>query len=273
MMQAAAFNWQGLMACRFFLAVAEAGFGPGMPYLFSFYYNRRELGFRCGIFLSAAPLATTFAGALAYGITSGHFKIASWRLLFIIEAIPPLILAFVVFFVLPDSLGTAKFLTEEEKALARARCLHQSGDEDTSTAKGNRLGRIDFREVAAAVRTPQAWVQALMYLSCNVAFGSLPVFLPAILTGMGFTSVNAQGLTAPPYFLSFGICILSTWLGDRLQQRGILIGLFSLVGCLGYVLMATCRTVAVRYAGVFLAAGGVFPAIANILAWSLNNRE
>lgn len=80
MLQASAFNWQGLMACRFFLATAEAGFGPGMPYLFSFFYNRRELGLRCGFFLSAAPLATTFAGALAYGITSGTYSIASWRL-------------------------------------------------------------------------------------------------------------------------------------------------------------------------------------------------
>lgn len=273
MMQAAASSWQGLMVCRFFLAAAEAAFGPGMPYLFSFYYNRRELGFRCGIFLSAAPLATTFAGALAYGITSGHLRMASWRLLFIVEAIPPLILAFVVFFFLPDSIATARFLTEEEKALARARCLFRTGDEDTSTAKGNSLGRVDLREVAGALRTPQAWVQALMYLSCNVAFASLPVFLPTILTGMGFTSVNAQGLTAPPYFLAFGICILSTWLGDRLQQRGFLIMMFSLLGCVGYVLMATCEAVAIRYVGVFLAAGGVFPAIANIISWTLNNRE
>ncbi len=43
--------------------MAEAGFGPGVPYLLSFFYRRTELGFRCGIFLSAAPLATTFAGS------------------------------------------------------------------------------------------------------------------------------------------------------------------------------------------------------------------
>lgn len=171
------------MACRFFLATAEAGFGPGIPYLFSFYYSRRELGVRCGFYLSAAPLATTFAGALAYGITSGEYRIASWRLLFIIEAIPPLVLAVVVFFVLPDSIATAGFLTEEEKALARARCLRQSGDAEGGTASGARLGRVDVGEIVGALKTPQAWVQALMYFSCNVAFASLPVFLPTILTG------------------------------------------------------------------------------------------
>lgn len=291
-LQASAFNWQGLMACRFFLATAEAGFGPGMPYLFSFFYNRRELGLRCGIFLSAAPLATTFAGALAYGITSGTYSIASWRLvrtfppssflqvlivllskLFIIEGIPPLILAVVVFFLLPDSAATAKFLTPEEKALAKARALRTTGQEDTGTTKGISIGHLDFREILGALKTPQAWVQALMYFSCNVAFASLPVFLPAILTGMGFTSVNAQGLTAPPYFLAFLVCLASTWLADRLQQRGLVIGALSLVGCAGYVVLATATPVAPRYVGVFLAAAGVFPAIANILSWMLTNQR
>lgn len=272
MLQASAFNWQGLMACRFFLATAEAGFGPGMPYLFSFFYTRRELGFRCGIFLSAAPLATTFAGALAYGITKSHYSIASWRLLFIIEAIPPIILAFVVFFFLPDSAATAKFLTEEEKAIARARAITHSGHEG-GTAQGHKLGSINPRDIVETLKTPQAWVQALMYFSCNVAFASLPVFLPAVLTGMGFTSVNAQGLTAPPYFLAFGVCILSTYVGDRTQQRGLVITGLSLVGCAGYVMLAASRSVGVRYAGVFLAAAGVFPAIANILSWLLNNQR
>ncbi|POS69158.1 hypothetical protein DHEL01_v212449 [Diaporthe helianthi] len=276
MLQASAFNWEGLMACRFFLATAEAGFGPGIPYLFSFFYTRRELGFRCGIFLSAAPLATTFAGALAYGITGGHYSsstIASWRLLFIIEAIPPLILAFAVLFYLPDSAASARFLTDEEKAIARARALNYSGHHEGGTAQGHRLGSINPRDILGAIKTPQAWVMALMFFSCNVAFASLPVFLPAILEGMGFTSVNAQGLTAPPYFLAFVVCIASTYAGDRTQQRGLLITGLSLVGCAGYVMLAASRSVGVRYAGVFLAAAGVFPAIANILSWTLNNQR
>jgi hypothetical protein len=62
MLQATAFNWSGMMAAQFFMAVAEAGFGPGLPYLLSFFYMRRELDLRCGIFLSTSPLANCFAG-------------------------------------------------------------------------------------------------------------------------------------------------------------------------------------------------------------------
>ncbi|GKZ38432.1 hypothetical protein AbraIFM66950_010625, partial [Aspergillus brasiliensis] len=55
-------------------------------------------------------------------------------------------------------------------------------------------------------------------------------------------------------------------------QRGLVIALSSLVGAIGYVLLATCTSVGVRYFGVFLAAVGVFPSIANILPWVLNNQ-
>lgn len=47
--QAAAQSWNGMMALRFFLGVFEAGFGPGVPFLMSFFYRRNELGLRCGM--------------------------------------------------------------------------------------------------------------------------------------------------------------------------------------------------------------------------------
>jgi dipeptide/tripeptide permease len=111
-----------------------------------------------------------------------------------------------------------------------------------------------------------------MYFSCNVSFASLPVFLPTILTGMGFTSIHAQGLTAPPYFLSFLICIFSTYIADHTRQRGLMIITLSIIGGVGYVILATCKGVGIRYFAIFLASAGVFPAISNILPWVLNNQ-
>jgi hypothetical protein len=87
---------------------------------------------------------------------------------------------------------------------------------------------------------------------------------------MGFTAINAQGLTAPPFFASFLCTIATTWVADRLQQRGLMIAALSAIGGVGYVLCATCESVGVRYFGVFLAACGVFPSIANILPWVLS---
>jgi hypothetical protein len=110
-----------------------------------------------------------------------------------------------------------------------------------------------------------------MYFSGNVAFSSLPVFLPTILTDMGFSSVNAQGLSAPPYFVSFIAVIATTYCADRTQQRGLMIAALAAIGGIGYVILATTKSVGARYFGVYLAAAGIFPAIGNVLPWVTNN--
>jgi MFS family permease len=147
-LQAASFSFSGMMAARFFLGFFEAGFGPGIPYLLSFFYLRHEIGVRIGVFLSAAPLATCFAGALAYGITSGsdEGRIANWRLLFMVEGLPCIVAGIVTFFILPDSPQQASFLNEEEKKAARARGVRQVGDEEA-----HRVGHINFKDIGAAL--------------------------------------------------------------------------------------------------------------------------
>ncbi|KAB2575506.1 High-affinity nicotinic acid transporter [Lasiodiplodia theobromae] len=266
--QAATHNWQGMMALRFLMGVFEAGYGPGIPYLLSFFYLRHEVGSRQGIFLSAAPLANTFAGALAYGITAAKDSaIARWRLLFLVEGAPTLVMAAVAWFFLPDAPEKARFLDEDEKRIAKARAVRQTGQDAEA-----RIGGVEWKDVVAALMDLKCWFTALMYFSCNVSFASLPVFLPTILKEMGFTAINAQGLTAPPYFLSFLLTIFTTVLADRTQQRAYTIAALTVIGGTGYVLLAACTSVAARYAGVFLAAAGVFPAIANILPWVSNNQ-
>ncbi|QSZ33625.1 hypothetical protein DSL72_005193 [Monilinia vaccinii-corymbosi] len=266
-LQSTTHSWSGMMVARFFLGFFEAGYGPGIPYLLSFFYLRHEIGVRIGIFLSAAPLATCFAGALAYGITSGHAAIANWRLLFLVEGIPCIATGIMTFFVLPDSPEKARFLNEEERAVARARGVRQVGAEEE-----HRAGGVKWADIAAAFMDPKNYLTAFMYFSCNVSFSSLPVFLPTILNEMGFSAINAQGLSAPPYFLAFLVVILSTYIADRTQQRGYVIMFLSVIASIGYILLATTSSVGPRYTGVFLAAAGIFPAIGNILPWVLNNQ-
>ncbi len=176
--QAATQSFAGMMVCRGLLATFEAGYGPGTVYLLSFFYLRREIGLRIGIFFSAAPLATCFAGALAYAITSGHSHLANWRLLFLVEGIPVLIMSVVTYFAMPSSPHDAWFLNEEEKKVALARGVRQTGKEP-------RVGKISWRETFSTLLDLKAWITAVMYFSCNVSYASLPVFLPTILEDLG----------------------------------------------------------------------------------------
>ncbi|KAL9091258.1 MAG: hypothetical protein Q9165_004892 [Trypethelium subeluteriae] len=257
--QAGVQSWQGEMALRFLLGFTEAGFGPGVPYLLSFFYLRHEIGSRIGIFISAAPLANTFAGALAYGITSGHPSFAKWRVLFLVEGLPTIVMAVITFFAMPNGPAHAWFLTEDEKRIARARGVRQVGE------NVQRTGSIEWGSLFKGLLDAKMWFTAEFKLTESITAHVFQLQL-------GFSSINAQGLTAPPYFVSWLITMASAWIADRTMQRGYMIIFLSIVGGIGYVILATCTGVGPRYFGVFLAAAGVFPAITNILPWTANNQ-
>lgn len=162
--QAATQNWQGMMALRFLLGLFEAAFGPGVPYLMSFFYRRNELGLRCGLYASAAPLASTFAGALAYGITSGHPLLTSWRLLFLVEGVPTLIGAVLAWFYLPDGPASANFLTAEEKEVACIRSLRRGGEVD-------RVDGIDWKDLGMTLLDAKPWLTAVRPSSLPYYYG------------------------------------------------------------------------------------------------------
>lgn len=42
------------MACRWFLAMAEAAYGPGVPLYLTYFYPRDKVGFRHGMFIAGA---------------------------------------------------------------------------------------------------------------------------------------------------------------------------------------------------------------------------
>jgi MFS family permease len=65
-------SYSGLLAGRFFLGVAEAGLFPGVTYLCTTWYLRYEQHFRIALFYTAASLAGSFSGLLAYGIGFMH---------------------------------------------------------------------------------------------------------------------------------------------------------------------------------------------------------
>lgn len=143
------------------MGLFEAGYGPGIPYLLSFFYLRHEVGLRIGVFLAAAPLANTFAGALAYGITSGHPSIAKWRVLFLVEGLPTIVMAAIAYFFLPDSPEKARFLNEDEKRVAKARGVLQVGDK-------KRVGSVSLKEMAKGLLDIKGWI-----LGVSVLFISL----------------------------------------------------------------------------------------------------
>lgn len=219
------------------------------------FYQRNELAFRTSLLLGMSPLANTFASALAYGISNIKNSIAPWRLIFIIEGAPTILFAPVVYFLLPDSPGAAKFLTEEQQTHSLERF---------KTRDHTKKSAVHWKQFIAGATDYRNFMHMLIHFMCNFSFAGLSNFLPTIVEGMGYESINAQGLTAPVYFASFCCCVAAALMSDRVGKRGFVVMGFATIGCIGYLLLAALaheRYNKVRYFAVWLAVCGVFPAL------------
>ncbi|KAH3026574.1 hypothetical protein LV164_001803 [Aspergillus fumigatus] len=277
--QSLASSFSTLVVLRAFLGITEAAFGPGVPFYLSLFYKREELALRNGLFISAAPLATSFASSLAWLIVkvSSNGPIAPWRMLFLVEGFPSVFVAVFAWILIPDSPESARFLEPRERMVAKLRL-----GETRSDYCGPDSRKFNWREVAKALSDPKSYVTAFMFFSCNVAFSSMPVFLPTIIEDMGYSSLSAQALCAPPYLIAFMVVLATAYLSDRHRSRSPYLIAHALISSFAYLAIAATGyyhehlsagvQTFIRYACVYPATSGFFSAITLIITWTMDNR-
>lgn len=76
-------------------------------------------------------------------------------------------------------------------------------------------------------------------------------FLPAIIKGLGYTSVQANLMTVPVYFWGLFTFLFTAYMSDRMKNRGLWIG--GPVCCLiiGYAILISVDNLGVRYFACF----------------------
>ncbi|KAI8948163.1 retrograde regulation protein 2 [Xylaria longipes] len=259
--QAAAQNYGG------FVPMKNLCCSAGVPIYLSFFYPRDKVGFRQGIFLSGSALANAYGGALGYAITQIKSRIEPWRILFLIEGLPPFIMAIMAWFCFPDDIESAKFLTDREKQVVK----HMVSRDQTADVINHTGLRV--KDFLAAFKDWRSYLTGLMYFGCNVSFASLPLFVPAIIAEIGsFTRIQANGLSAPPYLLTFILIIVCCFISDRVRMRGPFVCFFSVVAAIGFLLLATTEAAAPRYLGVYFAIT-IFVSVAILIPWVSNTHS
>ncbi|KAK0226071.1 putative MFS transporter [Armillaria fumosa] len=262
-------NYATLTTVRFLLGAFEAGLFPGLVYYVTFWYKPEERSLRVALILASATLAGAFGGAIAYGIANmeGSNGLFAWRWLFILEGIPSAVLAFPIWFFLPDYPETASWLSPEEKALSAVRL------KDSSKASGTGLS---WRDVTSTVTEWRLWIHFLIYFGISAPFSSMSLFAPTIVSGLGYTSLRAQLMTVPPYAVSWVFSILIGYAADRLNRRGLFSAVFAAIGAIGFIASATLPEDAYksRYGTLIIACAGAFSCIPPLLGWlSCNMRS
>ncbi|KAI0150717.1 major facilitator superfamily domain-containing protein [Xylariaceae sp. FL1272] len=262
-------NAPGFLAARFFLGVTESGLFPGVCFYFSMWYKRKERQYRVALFFSAASLAGAFGGALAYGIAKlgGVVWGNGWHWIFILEGIVTVVVATSAYAFVYNYPDTAKFLNSDERKF-----IHQRLAADSDATHDE---KFSWSAVRDALRDPKCWLYGLGFHTLSLPLYTLSLFLPTIITNLGYAAATAQLLTVPPYAFAFGTTLGVAVLSERIGKRAIFIGGSALFAAIGYIiLLSNTDPVArpgVSYAGVFFAAGGIYPAVALVLSWPTIN--
>ncbi|KAI1259316.1 MFS general substrate transporter [Xylariaceae sp. FL1019] len=270
-------NFQGLLATRLFLGVAEAGLYPGCAYYLTMWYCRREIQLRQAAFFSAASIAGAFSGLLAYAISKldGLGGLAGWRWIFILEGLATVVVAIAAFFLLYDFPETATFLTEEERAFVIFRLKYQGNSKETTDEDPHtrvvEAEDFQWKYVGDAFKDWQVWVNVIVYWGIVCPLYGISLFLPTIVKNLGYTSSTAQLLTVPIYVVAAILAIIVAYFSDRVGKRGPFVIGCMLVIIVGYALCLSTDRPGVIYAGVFIAAAGIYPGFAGNIAWLSNN--
>ncbi|KAG0010483.1 hypothetical protein BGZ81_002739, partial [Podila clonocystis] len=259
-------NAAGLLACRFFLGLAECALFPGAVLMLSLWYTKRELALRMGLFFGVTAISGAFGGVLAYAIElmEGTLALRGWRWLFIIEALPVLLLMLVVVLVMPNFPQTAAFLTEEERTLAVQRLQVDSSGSAAAVQAG-----FSWPQFWMVFKDRQTYIYSIIYMMTAGLVYSMAVVVPSIVREFGLNLTLTQLLTAPAWAVTFVCTIAMAVSSDRHRERGWHFAGPMFVSSLGYVLLIVTKgqSPVVRYICLTVALTGAFSGAPALLAW------
>ncbi|KAI9477138.1 major facilitator superfamily domain-containing protein [Zychaea mexicana] len=258
----------GLIAARFFLGVAESGLFPGIIFYLSVWYTKRQLALRIAVFYGSSTLAGAFGGIIAYGIVQMHGigGLSGWQWIFIIEAIPTLVLGALTYVVLPNFPENTTFLNERERAIIADQKKRDAGVAADAT-------NFTWKQVGSTMIDWKVYAFSLIFFCGALLMYSLSMFMPSIVHGMGYTSLTAQAMSSPPYAFAFVWCLFVAWHADRQGERGFHMACSITLSIIGYTILITLRDKSplILYIGTIFTAMGVFSISPLKTAWLSNN--
>jgi MFS transporter, ACS family, tartrate transporter len=169
---------------RFLLGLAEAGFFPGIIFFLTLWFPAAYRARIVSCFMAAIPLSSAIGSPVSAALLGLHGTrgLAGWQWLFIIEALPSILLAFVAYFYLTDRPRDATWLSASERDWLQGR-LDAEDARRAHVSPGNILASLyDYRVLALA----------LVYFGNVACLYGVTFWLPSIVKGFG-VSIAATG--------------------------------------------------------------------------------
>ena len=241
---------------RFLLGAAEAGFFPAIILYLTLWFPARQRVAVLGIFVLALPISSA-VGAPISGLLlkmDGILGLAGWQWLYIIQGVPPMLMAIVALKVLTDYPRDARWLTLEERTW-----LQSTMDaEDAAKASGHK------HSFMAGLKDPRALIFSALYFGLAMGIYGVALWLPSIVKAMGHLSNTQVGFIVPiPYVCAAVFVYFWSRNSDRTRERvghasGAL--LLAAIGLVASAFLIQSSPV-LALAGISLGAMGLFAAM------------
>ncbi|QKX52948.1 uncharacterized protein TRUGW13939_00019 [Talaromyces rugulosus] len=256
-------------AARIILGVFEAGLFQGCFFTLSCWYLPSELQTRSAWWYSATMLSGAFGGLLAYAVgpLQGHLGLKQWQYLFIIEGSATIFFGLIGLWLCPDfpERWASSWFSADEKTFLRLRVKYKDGP----------IPPDDTFRWSAFIEAVKDW--KTYFIASLLGFGgSVPTY--SMVKSMGYSSVEAQALTAPPYMFAFVCVILIAKYSDKYQCRARSLLISYTVGTIGIVILWATRHYShlsgVSYFALFFVVAGFnmqAPAVGSWLGTNVRN--
>jgi D-galactonate transporter len=251
----------GFYFMRFLLGAAEAGFYPGVILYMTYWFPAHRRARIIAVFMSAIPVAGIFGNPLSGWIMDAFQSSAGlhgWQWMFLIEAIPAVLVGAAVIFLLDNSIEKARWLSPDEK-----RYLQNEVDKD------RQHGETGPHSVAAVFNDGRIWMMCLIYFAFVMGQYGLTFWMPTLVEATGIKgNLNIGLISAIPFvcaIIAMNICGRSA---DKRRERRWHLIVPALVGAVGFTVAASfADNVVVSILFLSMAAAGVLTCAP--LFWSL----
>jgi ACS family tartrate transporter-like MFS transporter len=238
------------LVVRFLLGVGEAGLFPGMILLFTYWFPDAHRGRIVGSFTLALPVSVALGAPVSTAILDmdGILGVKGWQWIYILEAVPTIIIGFYVLFAMTDNPADAKWLSEPEKnwlatTLANERRAVEAG------------GKFSVWE---GIANPKVLLLSVNYLGIVTASLGLLLFIPQIIKSLGATNMGTGYATSLTYICGAVSMMVFGWLSDRLGDRRWLLFLACAMSSVGLVIAGATMGSWWSLAGMCLASAGFY---------------
>lgn len=279
-------------ALRFLLGAAEAGFFPGMIFYLKSWFPANARARTVARFMTAAPLSGVVGGPISGALLGLHSSaLAGWQWMFLMEAVPAVILGVVVLAYLADSPEDVTWLADGERGwlletLRREQQENVPGPVEENphplAENARRVGHptevvsspppafqsssrrfapegVKQSSTFAALRMGRIWMLAGVYFGLNTVSYGVSLWLPKMIQSLaGLTKLEIGFLSAIPYIAAAVVMVLVGLHSDRTGERRWHTALPAFAGALALTGAAYSTSVAPSICLISIAVLGVF---------------